>query len=83
MYLWSSRCCFQCEGGRCEMLDQTQGLRRHKIIPAPYQIVMLIHDDIPHRDTAHSGLAVSAIADFASMNHVSGAIGARKALGGP
>jgi|LGVE01.1.fsa_nt_gb hypothetical protein len=59
------------------MLDQAPVLSRHKVIPAPYQIVML---GIPHRDTAHSCLVVSAVADFASVNHISGAIGARKAL---
>ena len=65
------------------MLDQAQGLSRHKIIPAPYQIVMLIHDGIPHGAAADSCLVVSAVADFVSMNHIRGAIGTRKALGGP
>ncbi len=64
------------------MRDQAQFLSRHKVVPAPYQIVVLIHNGIPHRDTAHSCLIVSAVADFTSMNHISGAIGAWKALGG-
>jgi len=64
------------------MLDQTQNLSRHKIIPASYQIVMLFHNGIPHRDTAHFCLVVSAVAYLASMNHIRSVIGARKALGG-
>ena len=52
------------------MLDQTQDLSRHKVIPAPDQIVMLIHDGIPHCNAAHSCLIVSAVADFALMNHI-------------
>ena len=64
------------------MLNQAPYLSRHKIIPAPYQIVALIHDGIPYRDAAHSCLVVSAVADFASMNHNSGAVGAGKVLGG-
>lgn len=49
---------------RGQMLDQAPYLSRHKVIPAPYQIVMLIHDGIPHGAAAHSCLVVSAVADF-------------------
>jgi|GEM_PF-4172287 len=62
------------------MLDQAQDLSQQKVIPSPYQIVALIHDGIPHRDAAHSCLVLSAVADFASVNHISGAIGAGKAF---
>lgn len=43
---------------------------------------MLFHNGIPHRDTAHFCLVVSAVAYLASMNHIRSVIGARKALGG-
>lgn len=49
------------------MLDQPPALSRHKVIPAPDQIVVLIHDGIPHCDAAHSCLVVSAVAAWKAL----------------